>query len=105
MEDYPIVQGQTLLELVFALFLATGTSYAYISCRSYVRRINASRVIGTKTLRLSTEERQKSSSSLSQSARSQECNSSISDWLAPVIVWGAVILTALAMTGILLGEN
>ena len=105
MEDYPIVQGQTVLELVFALFLGIATSYAYISCKAYVRRINASHVISAKTLGLSTKEGQKSPLSLAQSARSQECNFSISDWLAPAIVWAAVILTGLAMVSILLGEN
>ena len=41
MEGYPIIQGQTILEVLFALLLILVTSYAYISCRSYACRMDA----------------------------------------------------------------
>ena len=41
MEEYSIIQGQTILEVLFALLLTLVTSYAYTSCRAYARRMDA----------------------------------------------------------------
>ena len=106
MEDYPIIHGQTMLELMFALLLATVTSYAYISCKAYDRRMKAAQVAGLKSIRqLSTDKSQESFSPSPRRASSEKHKSSISDWLAPMIVWAAVIWTTLAVVSMLLGEN
>ena len=65
MEDYSIIQGQTILELMFALLLTMVTSYEYVSCRAYAQRMNAVRPDRLKALhRLSTDENQESFSAL-----------------------------------------
>jgi hypothetical protein len=38
MEEASIIQGQTILEVLFALLLTLVTSYGYISCRAYALR-------------------------------------------------------------------
>jgi hypothetical protein len=106
MEDYSIIHGQTLLELMVALVLATVTSYAYISCKACDRRMKAAQVAGPKSIRQpSTHKTQESFSPSSRRAPSEKPKSSISDWLAPMIVWAAVIWTTLAVVSILLGED
>ena len=65
MEDYSIIQGQTILELMIALLLTVVTSYVYLSCRAYAQRMNATRPDRLKALcRLSTDENRESFSAL-----------------------------------------
>ena len=105
MEDYLIIHGQTMLELMFALLLAIVTSYAYVSCKSYDRRMKA-QVAGLKSIRQpSTDKNQESLSASPRRACPEKHKSSIIDWLAPMVVWAAVIWTTLAVVSILLGEN
>lgn len=106
MEDYSIIHGQTMLELMIALLLAIVTSYAYISCKAYDRRMKAAQVAGLKSIRqLSKDNNQESFSASPRRACPEKHKSSISHWLAPIVVWAAVIWTTLAVVSILLGEN
>ena len=106
MEDYSIIHGQAMLELMIALLLAIVTSYVYISCKVYGRRMKAAQVAGLKSIRqLSRHKNQESFSASSRRACPEKHKSSISDWLAPMVVWAAVIWTTLAVVSILLGEN
>jgi type II secretory pathway component PulJ len=106
MEDYSIIQGQTILELMFALLLMMVTSYVYVSCRAYAQRMNAARPDRLKALRrLSTDENRQSFSALPRRRPSETHQSFISAWLAPIIVWVAVFWTMLAVVSILLGES
>ena len=106
MEDYSIIQGQTLLELMFALLLTMVTSYVYVSCRTYAQRMKAARLDRQKALRrLSTDENQGSVSALPLRTPSGTRKFVITEWLAPIIVWAAVFSTMLAIVSILLGES
>jgi hypothetical protein len=106
MEDYSIIQGQTILELLFALLLTMVTSYVYVSCRTYAQRMNAARPDRLKALRrLSTDENRESFSALPRRRPAETNQSLISAWLAPIIVWAAVFWTMLAVVSILLGES
>ena len=106
MEDYSIIQGQTILELMFALLLTMVTSYVYVSCRVYAQRMNAVRPGRLKALhRLSIHENQESFSGLPRRGPAHTHESLISAWLAPIIVWAAVFWTMLAAVSILLAES
>jgi len=106
MEDYSIIQGQTILELMFAFVLTMVTSYVYVSCRAYAQRTNAARPDRLKALRrLSTDENQEPFSALPHRRPAETHESLISTWLAPIIVWVAVFWTMLAVVSILLGES
>lgn len=106
MEDYSIIQGQTILELMFALLLTMVTSYVYVSCRAYAQRMKAARPDGLKALRrLNMDENQRSVSALPHRTPSGRRKLLITEWLAPIIVWAAVFSTMLAIVSILLGES
>jgi len=106
MEDFSIVPGQTILEVLFALLLILVTSYVYISCKLYAERAHTAHLSPVKTLcSPGTEQNRESSSPSSERARSQKRGSSIKDWLAPIVAWSAVIWVTLAVVSILLGEN
>jgi type II secretory pathway component PulJ len=106
MEDYSIIQGQTILELMIALLLTMVTSYVYVSCRNYAQRMNAAGPDKLKALRqLSTDVNRESFSALPCRRAAETQQSWISTWLAPIIVWVAVFWTLLAVVSILLGES
>jgi len=106
MEDYSIIQGQTILELMIALLLTVVTSYVYLSCRAYAQRMDATSPDRLKALcRLSTDENRESFSALPHRTPAETHESLISTWLAPIIVWAAVFWTMLAVVSILLGES
>jgi hypothetical protein len=103
MNDYSIIQGQTILELMCALLLTLTTIHVCILCRVYAQRMNAARA---RSLRPpSTDEKQKALAPRPQSAPPEKHKSSFSDWLAPIIVWTVVIWTMLTVANILLGES
>lgn len=107
MEDYTIIQGQTVLEVLFALLLTLVTSCVYLSCKAYARRMSAAHakpVVGCRSMLcpMSLSEHHNSSS---PRVLWEKHKSSIADWLAPLVVWSAVIWTLLAVVSILLGEN
>lgn len=104
MGDYSIIQGQSVLEVLFALLLTLVTSYVYISCKVYAQRTDAAHLARLRALRqFSTNDNQRSS--LAGRALPENTGSSIRDWLAPIIVWSVVIWVTLAVVSILLGEN
>ena len=105
MEDYSIIQGQTWLELMFALLLTIVTASVYFSCRMYGHRRNAGYVARLTTIRRPSTPREPQSSPGSAGFSLHKQKHSVSDWLAPVIVWAAVVWTVLAVISILLGDN
>jgi hypothetical protein len=105
MNDYSIIQGQTILELMFALLLTLTTIYVCISCRAYAQRMKAAPGTRSKGLRQPSTDENQTLCPLPQRAPSEKHKSSFSDWLAPIIVWAAVIWTMLAVVSILLGES
>jgi hypothetical protein len=110
MGDYTNLQGQTLLEILFALCLTLVTSSVYLSCRAHARRTGAAPakpVVASPgvLLQMSLAARENSSSPSRVRALWEKHKSSIGDWLAPLIVWSVVIWTLLAVVGMLLGES
>jgi hypothetical protein len=110
MGDYTNLQGQTLLEVLFALCLMLVTAYVYLSCRAHARRTGAAPaktvVASPGVLRqMSLAARENCSSPSPGRALWEKYKSSIGDWLAPLIVWSVVIWTLLAVVGMLLGES
>lgn len=106
MEEYSIIQGQTLLEMTFALVLIVVTAFVYVSCRIYARRRNPGHVARITALREAiTQNHRESFSAPVGYSRLYRKNSFVRDWLASIIVWAAVILTMLAVLSILLGES
>lgn len=106
MGDYSLIQGQTLLEMTFALLLTIVTAYVYVSCRIYAQRTNTVHVARPKTIRpASTHEDQESSSALAGGSRLSKHSPAVGDWLVPLIVWTAVIWIMLAVVSIFLGDS
>jgi hypothetical protein len=104
MEDSSIIQGQTVLEVMFALLLTIVTSYVCISCRIYAQRMNAANVARVKAIRpLTTQENHESFSPATVS--SGKDRSSLGGWLAAIIVWAAVGWVMLAVISVLLGDG
>jgi hypothetical protein len=110
MQGYPIFQGQTVLEFVFAFLLIAISSYMYISWEARVHRV---KTLDSKPLsvRLRTvwqtriRMRDDSSSSVSRLTLLAKGKASpIAEWLAPIIVWLLVMWTGLVLVSLLL-EN
>jgi hypothetical protein len=106
MEDYSIIQGQTLLEMTFALLLTIVTAYVYVSCTICAQRMNAVHVARLKTIRpASTHKDQESSSALAGRSRLSQHRPLGGAWLVPLIVWTAVIWIMLAVVSFFLGDS
>ena len=106
MEEHSIIQGQTLLEVTFALLLTIVTASVYVSCRIYAQRRNAVPLGRLKTnCPTSIHKEQKSPSVSAQCSPLGKHSLSIGDWLVPLIVWTAVIWILLAVLGIFLGDS
>ena len=109
MEDYPIIQGQTILEVLSALLLTLVTSCAYISCRANARRMDAADAkLAAAKLQTSPEMRSPENHSCSPSAQPiprENYKAWMRDWLAPIVVWSAVIWMMLSIAIVLLGEG
>ncbi len=109
MEEYSIIQGQTILEVLFALFLTLVTSYAYISCRAHVcRRDAADAKLAAAKLKKPPEIRSAERHLCSPSPQlvpREKFKAWMGDWLAPIVVWSAVSWMMLSIVMILLGEN
>ncbi len=109
MEGYPIIQGQTILEVLFALLLILVTSYAYISCRSYACRMDAAYAkLAAAKLKTFPEMRSAEKhfcSPLPEPIPREKFKGWMGDWLAPIVVWSAVIWMMLSIVMILLGES
>ena len=109
MEDYTSLQGQTLLEVLFALLLTLVTAHVFLSCLGHTRRKSAHDqpvAASPRTFRrMSLAERENSCSPAPGRALWEKHKSSIADWLAPLIVWSVISWTLLAVAGMLLGES
>jgi hypothetical protein len=109
MEEDSIIQGQTILEVLFALFLTLVTTYAYISCRAYGCRMDAAdaklAAARLKTLPVSRSAERHFCSPSPHPIPLEKFKSWMGDWLAPIVVWSAVIWTMLSIVMILLGES
>jgi hypothetical protein len=109
MEEYSIIQGQTILEVLFALLLTLVTSYAYISCRAYACRIDAADAkLAAAKLKTPPEIRKAErhfGSPLPQPIPREKFMSWMGDWLAPILVWSGVVWMMLSIVMILLGES
>jgi hypothetical protein len=109
MEEYSIIQGQTILEVLSALLATLVTSYAYISCRTYARRMDAAdaklAAANLKTLPDITKTERHFFSLLPQPIPREKFIRWMGDWLAPIVVWSAVVWMMLSIVIILLGES
>lgn len=119
MQDYSMVQGQTVMELLVALLSFFIGSYAFWSWRARVRSMaepevmltaDNSNMLPPETAPLNANLRSPSStrrnaSPASGQSRSKAHRSSIGDWLAPILVWLVVGWSVLAVAAILLGEK
>jgi hypothetical protein len=109
MEEYSIIQGQTILEVLFALLLILVTSYAYISCRAYACRMDAANAKRAAAKLKTPPEIRKTErhfgSPLPQPIPREKFKSWRGDWLAPIVVWSAVVWMMLSIVIILLGQS
>ena len=110
MEDYSIMQGQTLLEVTFALLSVLIVSYVYISWRSNAHTKTAAEskpAVGCPSMRgqLSADARPSSSLPSPPLLWWEKDKPSIGDWVAPILAWAAVIWITLALISALLGES
>jgi len=106
MEEYSIIQGQTILEVLFALLLTLVTSYAYISFRAYACRMDATDAkLAAAKLKTPPERRSAERHFCSSSPPGEKFKAWMGDWLAPIVVWSAVSWMMLSIVMILLGEN
>ena len=109
MEEYSIIQGQTILEVLFALLLTLVTSYAYISCRAYARRMDtADAKLAAAKMKIppdikSAEKHLRSPSP--QPIPREKFKGWMGDWLAPIVGWSAVIWMMLSIVMIMLEES
>jgi len=106
MEEYSLIQGQTILEVLFALLLTLVTSYAYISFRAHAcRRDAADAKLAAAKLKTPPERRSAETHFCSSSPPGEKFKAWMGDWLAPIVVWSAVSWMMLSIVMILLGEN
>ena len=110
MEDYTIIQGQTMLVILFAFLLTAVSSYVRTSWKIRAQHINDSepKPIATVITRLGRIRGYLRLDFHRLPFRRQWATpkSSLSgDWLAPVIAWLAVMLVSMAVVGLLLGEE
>ena len=108
MEDYTIIQGQTMLEVLFALLLTLITSYVYLSSKAYARRMEANHAKpSVDSLSMLPGSNLAGHYDPPSGGRAMWHNrkASIADWLAPLVVWAVVIWTLLAVVTILLGDS
>ena len=110
MQDYSMIQGQTMLEFMFAFLLVAISSYAYMGWVAGAHRINAAdqkpvlaRLRTLRHMRMSV--RMSPSASLQRAQAATDKSSFLAEWLAPLVVWLVVAGTGLAIVSFLLGEN
>ena len=119
MQEYSIVQGQTVMELLFALLSVLIASYVFSSWRARAHRMDepeseaaaeGRNMVLLVTAPLIANPRSPSPTRPSTSPTSDRRlwathRASIGGWLAPILVWSVVGWSALAVVIILLGEN
>ena len=110
MEESSTIQGQTLLEVLSALLLTLITVYVYLCCRPSAHRTRVVRAMSAVAgqcmlARRALAARRNSFPPSPARVLWGKHKSSIGDWLAPVIVWAAVIWTLLAVVAVMLGDG
>ena len=94
MEDYTIIQGQTMLEVLCALLLTLVTSYVYLSCKTHAGRTHAANAksgVASRSVFRRMRLPAVQSPSSTGSVLWKKHKSSIADWVAPVVVWGQLV--------------
>ena len=115
MQEYSIVQAQTVLEALFALLSILIASYAFCSwkARSHSTggaELNPRRELNNMLPAVRAQSHLNPASSsvtrpnASPVSRRYRVRSAISDWLVPILVSSVVVWTLLAVTIIFLGE-
>ena len=119
MQEYSIVQGQSVMELLFALLSVLIASYVFSSWRARAQPMDepeskpaaeGGNMLLPTTAPLNANPRSPSPTRPNTSPTSDRRwwathRASIGDWLAPILVWSVVGWSALAVIIILLGEN
>lgn len=110
MEDYSVIQGQTVLGCMFAFLLTAVSSYLCIRWLANPRKVDGvnSEQVPTEisTLnRLRMNVRRHSCLFLQSPSRCPQGKFFlVGEWLAPMIVWLVVALTGLAVVSLLVAQ-
>ena len=111
MEDYSIIQGPTLFEAVGVLLSIFIVSYVYLSWKIRAGRAavpkhsaNMPNLLVPKAMPPNNSPAPKHVFNGSRLWWKKH-NSFLENWLAPILVWAAVLWTTLAVIAILLGET
>jgi hypothetical protein len=110
MEGYSIITGQTSVDLLLALFSIGILTYVYLSGRVHADHDSSAKSkpgvsYSNNLCPSSTMVRPNSSSPSPPGPWWQRHKSSVGNWLASILAWVAVILMALAMMSVLLGDS
>lgn len=110
MEEYTIIQGQTMLVLLFAFLLTIISSYLLTSWMIRAEHIEAAeRKPVLKRLARLRQIRSDLTLDFHRVPLWRRCAKAKSllsgEWLAPLIAWLAVLLIGMAVVGLLLGEE
>jgi len=110
MEEYTIIQGQTMLVLLFAFLVTIISSYLLTSWMIRMKHLDAAerKPVSRPLARLRQMRRVLKLDSLRLPfwGRWETLKPFLSgEWLAPLIAWLAVLLIGLAIAGLLLGEE
>ena len=113
MQEYSIVQGQAVMELLFALLSVLIASYVFSSWSARAHPMDepesepaakGRNMLLLVTAPLNANPRPNTSPTSDRRWWATH-RASIGDWLAPILVWSVVGWSALAVIIILLGEN
>jgi hypothetical protein len=111
MEGYMVIQSQTILVPLFALFLVTVASYALAVWKLNHRVTEAvSRPWVLRQGRESTNQDsfsklERQASDVADQTDRKDALSFAREWLAPIIVWLIVMAVCLSVAGFLTGEH
>ena len=110
MEDYTVIQGQTMLVVWFAFLVTIVSSYLWTSWVIQTKHIEAAKpklvLRPLARLRQIKRDLKLNFRRLLFRRRWATPNSSqLGEWLAPLVAWLAVLLISTALVGLLLGEE
>ena len=110
MEDYTIIQEQTMLFFLVAFFLTAVSSYLWTSWMIRTQHINTSEPkpiapVFTRLRQMRAFVKSDFRRSLSQRSMATPKSALLGEWLAPLIAWLAVMLVSMAVVGLLLGKE
>lgn len=104
MEEYPSIQGPTIRQVLLVLLL-TLTPYVCISCRANASRMDAADAKLAAAKLKTPPEVKHSCSPFPQPVPGEKFKGWMGDWVAPIVVWSAVVWMMLSIVVILLGES